>query len=81
MIPDERPPEWWWLGTAVSDDRPSETMSWLSITAWCRWGEAQQQWAKDHGLTWREFAAAHDHGAPPWRDWSAFAQRMLETGG
>ena len=83
VTPAERPPEWWWAGTIINaDDRPGETMAWLSVMAWTRWTEAQQQWAQDHGLTWSEFCAAHedDRPGPHWRDWWSFREQMLETG-
>lgn len=56
-------------------------MSWLSIIAWSRRGEAHQQWAKEQGLSWRECCHAFDYEtAPRWRDWHLFRARMLEAG-
>jgi hypothetical protein len=76
---DEAPPEWWFAGTAVSDDRAVETMGWLAITAACRLNEAQVAWAKEVEMPWTEFASLHDRWCrPEWHNWRAFVAHRAD---
>jgi len=76
--PHEQPPGWWCSSTinGVGVDTTRED-NWLMLAARRRWKQAREQWAADHGMTWRAFSGTYAHGAPRWRDRQTFNRKRV----